>query len=137
MRSLSRNKYRAIGSRDEAGHYFPSKGEAGRARDLELLQKAGEIEDLVLHPSVEIFPGLSWKLDSAYTTVATGVRVWEDFKGVMTAEVRLKIKIWSYTGPGPLRIVKLDPRSRMNRVDKEYIPKGLKQLAEDLKRCAA
>lgn len=128
------NKLHAIGSRDSEGRYFPSKGEAARAQALGLKEKAGLISDLKFHPSVEIFPGLSWKLDSSYTE--NGVTVWEDFKGVMSREVMIKIKIWEYLGPGPLRIVKMDYKTGYFRVDKEYKPLGVKSLMEDLK-CAA
>lgn len=131
------NKYKAVGVRDEEGRYFPSKGEAGRARDLQLKEKAGLIRDLKFHPSVEIYPGIGWKLDSTYVEVETGIQYWEDFKGVMTGETRLKINIWKYLGPGILRITKGDARTGFFRVDKEYKPKGVERLVEDFKRCVA
>ncbi len=129
------NKYKAQGVRDDDGHFYPSKGEAARARALKLEQTAGIIRDLKFHPSIEIFPGLTWKLDSTYVTTDDGIQYYEDFKGVMTREVMLKIKIWEYLGPGPLRIVKGDYRSGRFRVDKTYKPKGLEQLIKDHK-CA-
>jgi hypothetical protein len=130
------NKYKAMGVRDELGNFYPSKGEAARARALQLEQKAGLIRDLKFHPSVEIFPGLNWKLDSCYTQTDDGVTYWEDFKGVMTRETMIKIKIWEYLGPGPLRIVKGDYRTNRFRVDKEYKPYGLQRLIKD-HTCAA
>lgn len=129
------NKYKAKGSRDEEGRYFPSQGEAARARNLQLQEKAGIIEDLKFHPSVEIYPGIGWKLDSTYVVVATRIRYWEDFKGLMTGETRLKINIWKYLGPGPLRITKGDARTGVFWTDKEIIPYGLSRLIEDYKRC--
>ncbi len=130
------NKYHAVGVRDLAGHYFPSKGEAARARNLELQVAGGLIRDLHLHPTVEIFPGLSWKLDSSYVETVSGTTYWEDFKGVMNRDTAIKIKIWQYLGPGPLRITKMGSGG-IFRVDKEYWPKGVAKLQEDLKRWTA
>ncbi len=129
------SKFGAIGVRNEDGKYFPSKGEASRAAALQLKEKAGVISGLKFHPSVEIFPGLSWKLDSTY--LENGIQYYEDFKGVMARETLLKIKLWEYFGPGPLRIVRMDYKTKYFRVDDEYKPAGMKQFIEDFKSCQA
>lgn len=132
----SKNKYHAQGTRDDSGNFFPSKGEAGRARDLQLQQKAGLIRELKFHPSIEIFPGLNWKLDSSYVQANDGITYYEDFKGLMTREVQIKIKIWEYLGPGPLRISRGDYRKSRFFVDKEYRPKGVAQFLKDFGPCS-
>lgn len=129
------NKYKAVGTRLEDGKYFPSKGEASRAQALQLKEKSGLIFGLKFHPTVEIFPGLSWKLDSTY--VEEGTQFYEDFKGVMARETMLKIKLWEYFGPGPLRIVKMDYNNKYFKVTAEYKPKGMKRFMEDFKSCQA
>lgn len=124
------NKYHAIGIHAH-GKYFPSKGEGRRAANLILMEKAGEIRDLKLHPSVELLPGLNWKLDSSYIEKGKEDTIYEDYKGVMTGEVRIKTAVWKYLGPGTLRFV--GSRGERFFLLKEVTPLGLDCLICDLK----
>jgi hypothetical protein len=95
-KALSRSKYgnkrTPVGDR-----MFDSKGEAGRAMELRILEKAGHIRDLAFQVSfpLEVNGMLvcRYKADFAYTC-ADGVNVVEDFKGYRTPEYALKAKLF-------------------------------------------
>ena len=95
------NKY--LNKKTEYGGIkFDSKAEASRYRDLELLQKAGNISGLlrqisfVLAPSVKFDgakkakPALRYVADFMYSDTKTGKIVIEDCKGMITREFRIK-----------------------------------------------
>ena len=79
------------------GIVFDSAGECVRYHELKLLQRAGEISDLEVHPAYPIvWPGTDSRicvveLDFRYT--ANGVKRVEDFKGASTALSNLKRKL--------------------------------------------
>lgn len=86
------------------GIAFDSKKEAGRYAELKLMQKAGEIIDLVLQPSFELIPKQRrndgkaeircvYIADFAYTDVKTNEHVIEDVKGVKTRDYVIKRKL--------------------------------------------
>ena len=86
------NKYRAIREYSSlCQREFHSKLEARRAEELYLLERAGEIEDLKyqvpfvlsVRPSVKVIIDFSYGLH--------GVRCFEDTKGILTAEARVKL----------------------------------------------
>jgi hypothetical protein len=94
---------------------FGSKTEHARARELMLLQKAGEISGLRFHPLVIMLDApkrrerVAIELDSAY--VENGREIFEDVKGFkLTGRFRLFCQLWRFFGPGRLRITKREGR---------------------------
>ena len=103
------NKYRAIRTTVD-GIAFHSKREAARYLELKLLERAGEISDLVLQPRYPLMAPLTtgtiagalrgkdypvighYVADFAYYDERIGERVIEDVKGMKTAMYRWKAK---------------------------------------------
>ena len=86
------NKYRAVRTHSElCGRTFASKGEAMRAEELTLLEKAGEITDLQFQVKYILNdkPRISITIDFVYCD-DTGT-VYEDHKGVLTRDFRSKM----------------------------------------------
>ena len=91
------------------GIKFDSKLEYKRYVELTLLQKAGKIQDLKIHPEFEIFPefkkhGKTYRrtlyiADFSYFDVTANKYVIEDTKGVKTAVYSLKKKMFEYKYP--------------------------------------
>ena len=103
-KGMSRNKFNAKPQHDmSTGDSFDSTGEMVRYRELQMLERAGEISDLVLHPKIQLEPGIAWKVDYSYTE--DGRTVWEDFKPrPPTPKENLLYKLWKIHGPGLLLI---------------------------------
>ena len=105
-----RTKYNAKPVHDIAtGRSFDSKAEFARWNQLELLQRAGHISALVLHPKIILIakdgdkPEIAWHPDYQYTE--SGRTVWEDSKArPQDARETLLFKLWRHAGPGLLRI---------------------------------
>jgi len=88
------------------GYYFPSKGEAARYKELRLLERAGEITDLQVHPRFELsafgldrgapVPVATYVADFSYRQVdekAGRLRlVVEDYKSTATITQLYKLK---------------------------------------------
>jgi hypothetical protein len=72
------------------GIKFPSKKQARRWRELQILQRAGEINQLIPEVSFPIGGGHRMRVDALYRRVSTGETVWEDTKGHVTPEWKLK-----------------------------------------------
>lgn len=91
-----KHKYGAVKVKED-GYTFDSKAEFYRYRGLLLLQRAGEIQSLLVHPKYEcaINGVLVAKviLDFEYFDVKTKLKVVEDVKGMDTAVSRLKRKL--------------------------------------------
>lgn len=104
-----RNKFNAVKVRMD-GYLFDSKAEARRYSDLKLMQKAGAISGLVVHPKYHIVHTgnkvCTVELDFEYST-SDGGRVFEDVKGVFTALSRLKHKLFQAYYGEPVRIVRM------------------------------
>lgn len=84
---------------------FDSKGEAYRAGQLALLQRAGEISDLQHQVTFRLSDAeITYRADFTYTE--KGRMVAEDFKGVETERFRIIKKLWQHYGPCLLRITK-------------------------------
>lgn len=84
---------------------YDSKGEAYRASQLALLQRAGEISDLQHQVTFRLTDAeITYRADFTYTE--KGRLVAEDFKGVETERFRIIKKLWEYYGPCLLRITK-------------------------------
>lgn len=100
------------------GIRFDSKAEANRYKELQLLEKAGEIGYLKVHPTFELQPpfvdrtgkkqrAIIYEADFSYVDGATEQVVIEDIKGVETEAFKLKKKLFLYHHPElELRIVK-------------------------------
>ena len=100
----------------KTGQSFDSRSEYSRWQTLELLQRAGEISELTLHPKVVLIerkegaPEIAWHPDYRYTEA--GRTVWEDSKARqrdgqrlrLTSGEALLLKLWMHFGPGLLRI---------------------------------
>ena len=98
------------------GIKFDSKAESERSCELKLLEKAGQIHDLVLQPKFILQPSFKHdgKTNRAITYVADfsytedGKSIVEDVKGVETAVFKLKEKMFlrAYGDSHELRIVR-------------------------------
>jgi hypothetical protein len=88
------NKYGAVRVQVD-GHHFDSKLEAKRYAELRLMEKAGEISGLDVHPAYDVtvngIPICKVILDFAY--VLNGVLIVEDTKGKDNALSRLKRRL--------------------------------------------
>lgn len=112
--------YKKYGNRKTIvnGIKFDSKAEAERYRELRLLEKAGEIKDLILQPEFLLqdkfrYNGkteraVKYIADFKYFDIAKGVYVVEDVKGVETEAFRIKRKLFlkQYGGEYDFEIVK-------------------------------
>lgn len=86
------------------GIVFDSKRESERYSELRLLEKAGDIEELILQPLFELQPDFKYKgqtirkvtyrADFQYREKSTGLTVVEDVKGMETKEFKLKKKFF-------------------------------------------
>lgn len=80
------------------GIRFASKKEARRHSYLVLLERAGEIKNLVRQPRYPLtVNGLhvcTYIADAEYEEVKSGRTVTEDTKGVLTAEFKIKAKLF-------------------------------------------
>ena len=86
------NKYRAIRTWSElCQRWFASKAEARRGEELCLLEKEGEISQLVYQSGFQLSsnPKVSIAIDFEY--IEDGVRKFEDTKGVLTRDFRTKL----------------------------------------------
>ena len=93
---------------------FDSKAEQARAIELVILQRAKHIRGLEFHKSVRLTPHVTWKVDFTYeeapeTKGCRWTQAWEEFKGLETADYRVKRELWRTHGPGILRICKGSP----------------------------
>ena len=112
------NKYR--NSKVAAdGMRFDSKLEAKRYMELRLLEKAGKIRDLEIHPSFVIIPAFTkhgkkyretrYIADFAYINTATGNYTIEDTKSPITTEnavYKLKKKLFEMKYPWTITEIK-------------------------------
>ena len=90
--SKSANKYHAKKTWSElCQRMFDSKAEARRGEELRMLELAGEIEDLRYQVRFVLFkePKITITIDFSY--LEKGERVFEDVKGVLTREFRVKL----------------------------------------------
>ncbi len=93
LKAQRANKFGAKGYHDAEGRWHDSKGEGGRWEDLKIMQRAGLISSLIHQPRFDLeINGVKiceYHADAEYLT-ADGVRVVEDFKGVVTPIYRIK-----------------------------------------------
>lgn len=96
---MPRNRRNKYGARKVVvdGITFDSAKEAGRYRELKILQEAGHIRDLTLQPSYP-FPvryvgskrPITYKADFSYRDNCKGEDVVEDVKGIETQIFKIK-----------------------------------------------
>lgn len=110
FRPRTDNKFGAI-RHDADGYKFASKKERDRYLQLRILERAGEIQNLEVHPEFPLVidgePVLSWSADGRYRRplkaimdfayFQDGRRVVEDTKGMDTPLSRLKRAIVEHT----------------------------------------
>lgn len=95
------------------GITFDSKREAARYGELKLLEAAGEITSLEIHPRYKLLDADPYMMQRAtyyigdFQYIENGKVVCEDVKGVETAVFKLKAKLFRMYYPDyELRIVK-------------------------------
>jgi hypothetical protein len=97
-----RNKHNARSVRID-GIYFPSTGEGERYKELKLLDHAGEIDSLTIHPRYPIVVNGTQVcfvvLDFSYYDKRTRNWVYEDFKGQDLSESKLRRKLFEAMYP--------------------------------------
>ena len=92
-------KYRAVKAQCNAGHTHDSKREAVRCNELHMLEAAGEISDLTIHPQYWfVINGrqlkhsngrrVGYKSDFEY--IENGMLVTEDVKGIVVRDWPLR-----------------------------------------------
>lgn len=88
----------------KTGRSYDSTSEKRRFDELEMLEKAGVITNLVYHPpATYLTANIYWRMDYSYTE--DGRQVWEDWKPRPLERDELqKCKLWRVYGPGLLRI---------------------------------
>lgn len=93
---MAYNKYKAQ-KHSIDGYLFDSKKEAQRYSELKLLEKAGQITALKVHPVYKLSIGqkhiCNYESDFEYYDSACGDGVIEDCKGYKTPVYRLKKKL--------------------------------------------
>ena len=104
-------KYRAVKSQCNAGHTHDSKREAIRCNELHLLQDAGKITELIIHPQYWfVINGrqlkhpngrrVGYKSDFEY--IENGMLVTEDVKGVIVRDWPLRRAVFMALFPNHL-----------------------------------
>jgi len=98
---------------------FASTAEARRYDSLKLLEKAGQISGLEIHPVYVLQPRyvrpwdrgttgeITYEADFAYKDLATGRKVVEDVKGVRTAVFMLKKRLFEKIYNQPITIIEV------------------------------
>lgn len=90
------------------GHKFDSIAESRRYAELKLLQQAGTITGLSVHPIFELQPKFTTKAgerirainyEADFTYHENGQQVVEDVKGMILATAKLKMKMFQYRYP--------------------------------------
>ncbi len=119
------NKYGAKRSQARAGRkFYDSQLEADYRRVLELMERAGEIKDLVDQPQVYLTDAqIGYRPDFAYVDKATGERIFVECKGAELEGWLIKQRLWTVYGPGPLYIVKRRRAHDIPGVVRKVIPK--------------
>lgn len=88
---------------------FASKAEAARYETLLILEKAGKITDIKLHPKFDLVAGIRYEADFSYYEEPKSQErfVVEDVKGMETPVFRLKKRMFHHFYPHiELRLIK-------------------------------
>lgn len=119
---MARREIKPIQKKRNLRRVYDSGAERARARQLDALQKDGEINDLREQTAVELETGIHFKTDFDY--IERGRRVYEDVKGPMSERFGIICKLWKLHGPGPLRILRRAGQDRPFRVTRTINPGG-------------
>ena len=100
------NKYNARKTEID-GYTFDSKKECQRYKDLRLLEFAGEITDLTIHPKFVLQSGFMWHdkkiqpitYSADFMYQEDGNTIVEDVKGIQTQLFRVKAKMFKKLYP--------------------------------------
>lgn len=105
----------APAARTVDGILFASKMEATRYIQLKLLEKAGEIKELILQPKFLLLPAferngehflaINYVADFSYYDCTTKKRVAEEIKGFETDTWKIKKKLFHYRHNMELRVL--------------------------------
>lgn len=88
----------------EAGTH-PSMLEKAVCKIMALRERAGEIRNVKRQASVQLIPGVRWKVDFGFEYVATGEPGWAEAKGRWDRGASMRLRIWKNgAGPGKLEI---------------------------------
>ena len=91
-KAAKQSKYNAVKTVSD-GVTFDSKKEATRYQELKLLQKAGEIGEIVIQYSFTLPGNIRYRCDFLYYDRQTRTFIVEDCKGFRTKEYKLKKKL--------------------------------------------
>lgn len=111
-----------------AGGAFPSKLEANTYTHLMALKAAGYYAAVVRYDTVELIPGVKWKVDFV-CSFPNGELEWVEAKGIEGERYRVIVQLWRELGPGRLVVYKADRRG--NPVISETIVPKRKQTKEN------
>ena len=115
------HKFHATPQRRE-GRFFASACEADYVAEVRVRERSGEVADVELQPKVTLVAGITYKPDVVFTDTATGVRKWIEVKGVVSDRFRLVMKLWRYSGPGLLVVVKRKSKRSGFQTVREIMP---------------
>jgi hypothetical protein len=103
---MTYSKYRAV--RTNCGvHSHMSQAEAEYCCELQLRERSGELEIIVVQPNVFLTEAKIRVIPDWYIRYSEPVRyVYVDYKGMETQSWRRNRKLWMHYGPAPLEVVK-------------------------------
>lgn len=87
------------------GHRFPSKAEARRDGELQLMKLAGAIKDYRRQPRYELGVPENVYVADFEVEDLDGSFWTEDVKGTRTAKFNRDVKLWRRYGPHPLHVI--------------------------------
>lgn len=98
-------KYRAQPIIGHDGRRYPSRAEARRAAELDLLARAGVIRRVKHQPQYALGCPENVYVADFEITDAAGHTHAEDVKGFRTAKFRRDCRLWRHYGPYPLHVL--------------------------------
>jgi hypothetical protein len=115
------HKYKA--KRTEFGdRSFPSQLQANTFGLLRILEAAGEVSDIEHEVEIRLEPfGIIMRVDFVIFDRKLNEKVYVESKGFPTADWKVKVKVWSWVGPGLYRIYR-DSRGGYPEISKEIRP---------------
>lgn len=104
-------------------HNFASQGERDCYHLLKLMERAGEIKDIECQVTTPLIAGITHKTDFRVWDNRLSEHVWYEYKGFEDQRWRDIRKLWSYCGPGILRVIK--GRGLRMAVSEEILPENM------------
>lgn len=85
--------------------------------------ESGRLDHIQRYSSVELIPGIKWKVDFRIRRKGETDYEWVEAKGIETERYRILKKLWGFLGPGKLTVYKA---GRRGPVESEVvIPAGI------------